>query len=108
MRNQAKLSEDQQEVGAMRKQRRKKAPVINDHLCELFMNAVTAQEAIRSKPGITADETEKCGLIIYAFEKYVGVMPWEHSPLDPYAEGHWLELRKALLKAIDAKDGQAA
>jgi hypothetical protein len=91
----------------MRKQRRKKAPVINDHLCELFMNAITAQEAIRTRD-LTAAEAEECGLIIYAFEKTVGVMPWEHSPLDPYAEGHWLELRKALLKAIDAKDGRAA
>src|SRR6516164_4663769 len=107
MRSQAKLLEDPQEVGAMRKQRRKKAPVINDHLCELFMNAITAQEASRTRD-LTAAEAERCGLTIYAFEKAVGVFPWEHSPLDPYAEGHWLELRKALLKAIDAKDGRAA
>jgi hypothetical protein len=92
----------------MRKQRRKKAPVINDHLCELFMNAITAQEASRTRD-LTAAEAERCGLTIYAFEKAVGVFPWEHSPLDPYAEGHWLELRKALLAACGMQaDGRLA
>ena len=93
----------------MRKQRLKKVR-ISDHLVGLFKNATAAQEAMRANPRMSADEAQQCGMAIYKFEKSVDYMPWERSPspLDWDAEGHWAELRKALLKAIDAKDGRAA
>jgi hypothetical protein len=88
-------------------QRRRKATV-DDKLITLFRAAVPAMQALRRKGRMTAGECEAAHAAIYAFEKAAGVKPWEHGPLEPYAEGHWAEMRKALMKAIDAEDGRAA
>ena len=78
-------------------------------LVELFRAAVPALQTLRHKRRITAVECERLHNTIHAFEKAVGFKPWMRGgPLEPYAEGHWAVMREALLKAIDAEDGEAA
>ena len=80
---------------------------VTPELVALFRAAVPALQALRRKRRVSAAECETLHSTIYAFEKAAGVKPWMHGPLEPYAEGHWAEMREALLAEIERQDKSA-
>ena len=64
-------------------------------------------EQIDGKQVMTEEQRVKARAVVQAFDKAANVMPWEHSPLSPRAEGSHALLRAALLAKISEPEAEA-
>ena len=94
--------------------RRQRKIYVTDELVELYRQAQPAwmrswDELVTGKKLMTDDERAKGRAVEAAFDKAANVMPWEHSPLSPCADGHHALLRAALLaKVVDRRRRRSA
>jgi hypothetical protein len=70
----------------MKRQRHKKAAVVDAHLVALFAKAIPAQEAAwwdacHDKRRMTLQQHREVSAAIHAFERAAGIMPWDRSRL---------------------------
>ena len=56
---------------------------------------------------MTEEQRVKARALVQAFDKAANVMPWEHCPLSPRADGPNAMLRSALLAKVNCIEAQA-
>ena len=56
---------------------------------------------------MTEEQRVKARAVVQAFDKAANVMPWEHGPLSPRADGPNAMLRSALLAKVNCIEAQA-
>jgi hypothetical protein len=64
-------------------------------------------EQIDGKQVMTEEQRVKARAVVQAFDKAANVMPWEHGPLSPRADGPNAMLRSALLAKVNCIEAQA-
>jgi hypothetical protein len=64
-------------------------------------------EQIDGKQVMTEEQRVKARAVVQAFDKAANVMPWEHGPLSPRADGPNAMRRSALLAKVNCIEAQA-